>query len=464
MESQEYLTDLNNFFTRGVEEVIDPNGLLRENIEKKKQGMYSNDIIVKFGVDPTRPDIHLGHAVALRKLRMLQDLGCKVVFLVGDFTAMIGDPTGKSKVRPEVDQEEVERNMQTYLDQVGKILRTEAKVFSWIRNADWFLSVSDMAPKESLLMRFGVTPVNPRSFVGKALFYEHTRMQKKFLRKKELVDITLRGFIATLRSITHGRLIERDMFRERIARGGELYMHEMMYPVLQGIDSVVIGKIYGSCDIEIGGSDQTFNMHIGRDVMKGNKMPPQAVMSVKILPGTDGKEKMSKSLDNYIAITDTPTDMFGKVMSIPDTVISIYYELATFTPYEDIRILEEEMESGKKNPRDVKIALARQIVSIYHGEDGAEKAQDAFIRTFSKRETPETMVEVSFKKGEALSDILVREKLIESKGAFRRLVEGGGVHLLGGEHGEKITSSGYTPAQTEAFRVGKHTFVRVVEE
>lgn len=461
MKQEKGEISIDDICTRGVAQLTDPEGLFRKKLEAKIRGEYPQDIIVKFGVDPTRPDIHLGHAVALRKLRALQDIGCNIVFLVGDFTAMIGDPTGKSKVRPEIDQVEVERNMKTYLDQIGTILRTDALSFSWIRNADWFLSVSDMAPKKGLMMRFGVTPVNPSSFVGKALLYENTRMQKKFLRRKELVDITLRGFLATLRGLTHARLIERDMFQERLKNGAELYMHEMMYPVLQGIDSVVIGKVYGSCDVEVGGTDQLFNMHIGRDVMKANGMESQAVMSVPILPGTDGKEKMSKSLGNYIGITDAPEDMFGKVMSIPDSVIVTYYELTTFTPEEDIRALASRLSSGEENPRDAKLALARQIVSIYHGEEAARRAEASFVNTFSKKEIPETMPEVRVKRGDILADILVREHILESKSAYRRLVDGGGLYILS-DTPDVVSDYHYTISQTTAFRVGKHTFVRVV--
>jgi tyrosyl-tRNA synthetase len=453
--------DMDTLLSRGIAEYTDPDDTFKKKLEKKKNGMYPNDIVIKFGVDPNRPDIHLGHAVALRKLRAFQDMGCKVVFLVGDFTAMIGDPTGKSKVRPEIDQEEVERNMNTYLNQVGMILRTDALSFSWIRNSDWFLSVSDMAPKKGLLMRFGVTPVQPSSFVGKALLFEDTRMQKKFLRRKEIVDITLRGFLATLRKLTYARLIERDMFRNRLEKGEELYMHEMMYPVLQGIDSVVLAKVYGSCDAELGGTDQVFNMHMGRDVMKGNGMEQQAVIAVPILPGTDGKEKMSKSLGNYIGITDKPEDMFGKVMSIPDTVVETYYKLATFTPEDEIRALMSRLASGEEHPRDAKLALAHQIVAIYHGKDAARNAEESFIRIFSNKEVPADMPEVYATAGETLADILVREKITPSKNAFRRLVDGKGIKILS-EGGGIVSEYEYRITKTTSLRIGKHSFLNIV--
>lgn len=460
-DDKEIRETLNTIFSRGVTDFIDPEGVFRKKVEAKMRGEYDKPIIIKFGVDPTRPDIHLGHAVVLRKLRMLQDIGCTVVFLVGDFTAKIGDPTGKSKVRPEIDQKEVEHNMKTYLDQVGKVLRTDLEVFSWIRNSDWFLSVSDMEPKKGLMMRLGVTPINPRSFLGKALLFENTRMQKK-IGKKEIMNITMRGMIATLRHITHSRLLERDMFQERISAGKELYMHEVMYPVLQGIDSVVLSRVYGSCDLEMGGSDQTFNMHMGRDVMKANSMEQQAVMAMDILVGTDGKEKMSKSLDNYIALTDEPADMFGKVMSIPDSAIEQYLTLSTFTPAKDVEDIVRGLKKETVNQRDVKMSLAHQIVAIYHGTKSADDARETFINTFSKKEIPEDVEEVKAGKGEKLVDILAKRGFANSKSDARRLVTQGGVKVL--ETKETVTSIDYVPEATYTYRIGKHRFVRVVIE
>ncbi|MBC8464906.1 MAG: tyrosine--tRNA ligase [Parcubacteria group bacterium] len=459
MDEKEIRSILDTIFSRGVTEWVDPENVLRKKLEAKMRGEYEGKIIVKFGVDPTRPDIHLGHAVVLRKLRALQDIGCTVVFLVGDFTAKIGDPSGKSKVRPEIDQREVEVNMQTYLDQVGKVLSTKPEVFSWIRNSDWFLSVSDMEPKKGLLMRLGVTPINPRSFLGKALLFENTRMQKK-IGKKEIMNITMRGMIATLRHITHSRLLERDMFQERIKSEKELYMHEVMYPVLQGIDSVVLSRIYGSCDVEIGGSDQFFNMHVGRDVMKVNGIEQQAVVAMDILVGTEGKEKMSKSLDNYIAITESPVDMFGKVMSVPDGAIEQYFTLTTFTPPKDVEDIVRGMKKGTVNPKDAKLSLAHQIVAIYHGTLAADTAREIFISTFSKKEIPEEVEEITAQKGEKLVDILAQRGFANSKSDARRLVTQGGVHIL--ETKETVTSIDMVIETTHTYRIGKHRFVRIV--
>ena len=331
IENTEKESDL---LVRGVRDFVDPDDHLRKKILENPSG-----VVIKFGVDPTRPDIHLGHAVVFRKLRKFQDLGCKVVFLVGDFTSLIGDPTGNSKVRPEIEQKEIEANMKTYLDQVGKILLTDKKVFAWIRNSDWYYSSTDLAddPERKVEMNIeqdGKTikasfPGN--SFLAKSIVHNETRMQKQFSSGK-IWDLTVRGLLWTLRGVTQGRLINRDMFQDRLKRGEELYMHEMLYPVLQGIDSFMIANIFGTCDLEVGGSDQTFNMLMGRDVMKMNKQNPQAVLSFEILEGLDGKEKMSKSLDNYVAITDEPENMYGKIMSLPDSLITKYFKLCTYTP------------------------------------------------------------------------------------------------------------------------------------
>lgn len=445
-------------FSRGVGEFIDPENSFKEKLQKKAQGAYPKDIIVKFGVDPTRPDIHLGHAVILRKLRTLQDLGCKVVFLVGDFTAHIGDPTGKSKVRPEIEQKEIEANMKTYLEQVGKILHTDPISFSWIRNSDWFYGVTDLNPKEGLAVRIGTTLVNPKSFVGKAKLYEDTRMQKTHLKKETTVGITLSTLMWTLKHVTYGRLIQRDMFQERIKNGQELYLHEMIYPILQGMDSNVIYQIYGACDLEIGGTDQTFNMLMGRDIMKATKQAPQAVLSCELLEGTDGKEKMSKSLDNYISIIDTPNNMYGKVMSIPDSKIESYFNLCTYTPQEEITKVLVEIKSEKINPRDVKMKLAYQITALYHGEDAAKDAESAFTKTFQKGEIPEDIIEEQIEKGALLSEALVSLKLVASKKDFQRLVGEGAIKV----NSKKITDI-HQKVDTESIvKIGKKKFIKLV--
>lgn len=425
----------NNLFSGDdIEDFFDPDGVFLKKIEAKIGGNYNKDIIIKFGVDPTRPDIHLGHAVVFRFLRKLQDIGCKVVFLVGDFTARIGDPTGKSKVRPEIEQAEVERNMQTYLEQVHKILRTDKKSFSWIRNSDWFYGVEDIVPNLNDRVTMNVkkagvsfdAEIPTNSFVGKAAIYEKTRMQSKMLSKEQIFSITIRGLLWTLRHITHQRLISRDMFQDRLKSGEELYMHEMLYPVLQGIDSFVLSQIYGSCDLEIGGTDQTFNMLIGRDIMKINETEPQSVVTCKILKGLDGKEKMSKSLDNYVAINEEPTSMFGKIMSMPDSLIEEYYRLCTDLSQSEINQKIQKIKDGE-NPKNVKIDLAKEIVKTYYTQKEAESSALAFENVFSKGEFPHDAKAVICKSEDKICDVLVLNKILPSKSEFRRLIDGGGV-------------------------------------
>lgn len=442
--------EIEHVFSRGVVDFIDPNNTFQEKVQQKIAGTYTSDIVIKLGVDPTRPDIHLGHAVILRKLRALQDVGCKVVFLIGDYTSQIGDPTGKSKVRPEISQQEIEENMKTYLEQVGKILRTDKEVFSWIRNSDWYTSVTDIEPQPGLKINFNSFVLNSQSTMGKAFVFEETRMQKRDLKNNQIHAVSFSRILGTLRRITHARLIERDMFQERIASGGELYMHEMLYPVLQGIDSALIHSIYGSCDLEIGGTDQTFNMLMGRDVMKINNQPEQSVMSLDILPGTDGKEKMSKSLDNYIGITDEPNDMYGKVMSLPDDVLKTYFLLTT--PINESEI--EEILKG--HPKEAKMKLAKTITAMYHGEESAQEAEDGFENTFAKGGIPEDVQEVE--KKETIVDTLLAAECVASKTEGRRLIENGAVTHL--ESGEKVSDPNISP-QEGTYKIGKHRFCKI---
>lgn len=455
--SKEKIDDL---LTRGVGEFIDPENTFRKKLENNPE-----KIIIKFGVDPTRPDIHLGHAVVLHKLRQLQNMGCKVVFLIGDYTAQIGDPTGKSKVRPEVDQKEVEKNMKTYLDQVGKILKLDKNVFSWIRNSDWFTAITDIASPKGQKETININNIPPfevdaNSFVGKANIFERTRMQVKDLGLKENISvITLKSFLWMLKHITHSKLIDRDLFQDRINKKEELFLHEMMYPILQGIDSLVLYHIYKSCDLEIGGTDQHFNMLMGRTIMNAHKdVTEQSVLSIKILEGTDGKEKMSKSLDNYIGITDEPANMYGKVMSIPDLSIGNYFELCTFTSSNEIEKIREDVLNNKVNPKEIKMDLAKQIVSIYHGEKEAEEAQENWENTFSKKEIPTDIEEIKVNKGELLIDVLLNNKLVSSKSDFRRLVEEGAITNL--DTNEKVAT--HTEKVKEGvYRIGKKRFCKI---
>jgi len=459
-------------FTRATEEFIDPNDFFKNKLIAYAKGESTEQPIVKLGADPTRPDIHIGHAVILRKLRVMQDLGAKVIFLVGDFTAIIGDPTGKSKVRPEIEAAEIEANMQTYLEQIGKILKTDdPKTFSWTKNSDWFLSLSDLtAPTQSLSAtpnKGEKVPVGIKnlkinfpkdSFLAKALLYQNTRLQTKQKTNKQIHQVTMREFLQTLRGVTHSQLIQRDMFQDRLKNEQELYLHELMYPILQGLDSLMIARIYGSCDLEIGGTDQLFNNLMGRTVMKNAGLPPQSVAAFSLLEGLDGKEKMSKSLDNYIGVNDEPNDMYGKVMSLPDTLIGRWFDLATFTPEAEVKKISESL-NGDGNPYELKKRLAHEIVAIYHGEEAAESSASAFTNTFANQEVPDDIQEVSLEKGETLGEALVRIGEVSSKSQWRRLIEQKSVTNLEGQ--EKITDEKLVPKSGDSFRIGKKRFVKI---
>lgn len=447
---------IDDLLSRGVGEFVDPLGSFRKKLESAPE-----KIVIKLGVDPTRPDIHLGHAVILHKLRQFQDLGCKVVFLIGDITAMIGDPTGRSKIRPEIEYAEIQKNMQTYLDQVDKILLKDPKVFTWTTNSDWLISINDIIAPDGQTINIKVgdqvvtTPPLPgNNILSKATHWEQTRMQKSSIHSYTLVNI-----LSILRNITFNRLIERDMFQERIKGGEPVYMHEMMYPVIQGIDSNAISNIFGSCDLEVGGTDQYFNMLVGRDVMEMNKKEPQAVLAFKLLEGLDGKEKMSKSLDNYVGITDEANDMYGKIMSIPDSSILNYFELCTFTPLSEIENIKNGLENGTLHPKESKMMLARQITAIYHGESKAQKAEESFVNTFQKGEIPEDITEISLNKGETLIEALAKNQIVASKGEYRRLVDEGAVTDLGS--GEKVTDVNLVPESGMQYRIGKKRFVKI---
>ncbi len=468
MNEKEVELRMADIFSRGVGTFVDPEGGLQTKLLAKARGEYAGDIIIKFGVDPTRPDIHLGHAVILRKLRQLQDIGCKVIFLIGDYTAQIGDPTGKSKVRPEVEQSQIEANMQTYLDQVGKILSLDESVFAWIRNSDWFTTITDLQlPADyNVGMEVSVpnnsTPVHvsfdPNSFVGKAIAFEQSRMQKNIGAKKIAV-VTMRSLLWGLKHVTLAQLMERDMFEKRVKDGESLFMHEMLYPVFQGIDSDVLAQVFGSCDLEVGGTDQTFNMLMGRKIMEVNKRPPQSVLSFALLVGLDGKEKMSKSLDNYVAITDTPANMFGKIMSLPDTLIQAYFELCTFTPMDEIVLMIKNIASGKAHPKEVKMDLAQQIVEIYHGREAAVHARESFVQTFQKKELPLEMPTTTVRRGTLVVDVLLAEKIVASKNEFRRLLEEGAIRE-GGEN--KLTSPLAIIDKDIVLKIGTLRFLKIL--
>lgn len=361
------------FFKKGIEEII-----VRKSFEDKLKS--GKKLRIKYGVDPTRPDIHLGHAVAMHKLKQLQDAGHTIIFLIGDYTTKIGDPSGRNSARPALSDEEIKKNALTYLDQVGKILDiTKAEIRY---NSDWFSKLS-FADVLQLMGKFSVA-----------------------------------------------QIIERDDFAKRLKSGINLGMHEILYPLMQAHDSIVL-----KADVEFGGTDQKFNMLAGRDLQKKMGQTPQDVVIVKLLVGLDGKVKMSKSADNYIAITEPADSMFGKVMSIPDDLIIHYFELTTNLSDGDIDKIKKELKSGA-NPRDIKLKLASEIVTLYHTKKESLAAEEKFVNRFSKKELPVDVPEIKIpeKNIDLLTLITLTDETL-SKSDARRLINQGGIKI----DGTKIT-------------------------
>jgi len=377
---------------RGVVEIISEEEL-RLKLEEGKR--LSRPLKIKAGFDPTAPDIHLGHTVLLRKLRHFQDLGHEVIFLIGDFTARIGDPSGQNKARKSLDTREIKNNAATYKKQVFKIL-------------------------------------NPRK--TRVVF------NSTWLDKMLGLDF---GKLLTHYTVT--RLLERDDFSLRLKENKPLYMSELIYPILQGYDSVVL-----KADIEIGGTDQKFNLLVGRDLQKDFGQMPQVIITMPLLEGTDGVRKMSKSLENYIGINETADSIFGKVMSVSDELMWKYYELLT----------DEDLTTVKKmHPKEAKLSLASVIVSDYHGKDHAKKAKEAFQQVFSRKELPDQMPQYKIKgKNLSIVEILTESGLVESKNEARRLIQQGGVYL----DGEKISREDAVIHKEGILKVGKRRFLKLM--
>ncbi|WP_304333149.1 tyrosine--tRNA ligase [Brachyspira innocens] len=380
--------------TRGISEVIG----LEEIKEKLKSG---KQLTVKAGFDPTAPDIHLGHTVLLRKMRHFQLLGHKVVFLIGDFTGRIGDPSGKTKTRPRLTLEDVLKNAETYKQQVFKILDPEKTIVEF--NSKW-------------------------------------------LEKMSFADV-----LGLTSRYTVAQMIERDDFSKRYKNGQPISIMEFLYPLAQGYDSVAL-----ECDVELGGNDQKFNLLVGRTLMKEYGLSPQAVITVPLLEGLDGVEKMSKSLGNYIGIYDSAKDMYGKAMSIPDNLISKYMELLTDIPIEDIKNYTKSMESGE-NPRNIKGILAKEIVKIYHGEEEANNAEEEFKRIFSSKGLPDEIDEVSVNRDDNILNILSVCMPSESKSNLKRLISQGSVSL----DNEKINDINTLVSKEGILKVGKRNFFKI---
>ncbi|TQF66937.1 tyrosine--tRNA ligase [Pseudoalteromonas luteoviolacea] len=385
---------------RGAEDILVEDELK----EKLKSG---KKLRIKAGFDPTAPDLHLGHTVLINKLKTFQDLGHEVIFLIGDFTGMIGDPTGKNVTRKPLTREDVLANAETYKEQVFKILDPEKTTVAF--NSQW--------------------------------------MEK--LSSAEMIKLASRQTVA--------RMLERDDFKKRYAGGQAIAIHEFLYPLVQGWDSVAL-----EADVELGGTDQRFNLLMGRELQKEEGQKPQTVLMMPLLEGTDGVQKMSKSLGNYIGITDAPTEMFGKVMSISDDLMWRYYELLSAKSLADIEALKEEVTGGR-NPRDIKIDFAKEMIARFHSEDDAQAAHQDFIKRFQKNALPDDIPEVTIEiEGETtlIANLLKEAGLVASTSEAMRMIKQGAVKLNGEE---KVTDTKLEIAKgsTEIYQVGKRKFAKV---
>lgn len=383
---------------RGVDEIL-PEDRLEALLKSDRQ------LTIKAGFDPTAPDLHLGHTVLINKLRLFQQLGHKVVFLIGDFTGLIGDPTGKNQTRKPLTPEDITRNAQTYQDQIFKILdpgKTEVRF-----NSEWM------------------------SQLGAA------------------------GMIKLAARQTVARMLERDDFKKRYANNQSIAIHEFLYPLVQGWDSVAL-----KADVELGGTDQRFNLLMGRELQKDEGQPQQVILMLPLLEGLDGVQKMSKSLNNYIGITESPNEMFGKIMSISDDLMWRYFELLSFRPISEINTFRENVHAGQ-NPRDVKILLAMEIIARFHDQAAAEAAHLDFVQRFQKNAIPDEMDEVCIELTEpmGLAHVLKEAGLVASTSEAIRMVKQGAVKI----NGTKVddASASYQQGDDAVFQVGKRKFARI---
>lgn len=383
---------------RGSEEILIEADLVKK-LEKGKP------LKVKAGFDPTAPDLHLGHTVLINKLKHFQDLGHEVIFLIGDFTGMIGDPTGKSATRPPLTEEQIQENAKTYQEQVFKILDSEKTRIEF--NSRW---------------------------MGK-------------MSAADMIRLASRHTVA--------RMLERDDFDKRYSNNQPIAIHEFLYPLVQGYDSVAL-----EADVELGGTDQKFNLLVGRQLQEQYGQAPQVILTMPILEGLDGVQKMSKSLDNYIGINDDPKDMFGKIMSVSDDLMWRYFELLSFRPMSEIAGFKTEMEAGK-NPRDIKFLLAEEIITRFHSANDAKAAQEDFITRFSKNAIPDDIpdLEISVGEGMPLANVLKEAGLVPSTSNAHQMVKQGAVKIDGEkvEDSRQILNTGFSAVM----QVGKRKFARV---
>ncbi|HYW76562.1 MAG TPA: tyrosine--tRNA ligase [Gammaproteobacteria bacterium] len=380
---------------RGTDDI-----LKREELDERLKA--GRQLVIKAGFDPTAPDLHLGHTVLLNKMRQFQERGHEIVFLIGDFTGMIGDPSGRSATRPTLTPEELQRNAQTYAEQVGKILDLDKTRVAF--NSEW-------------------------------------------LGKLDAADL-----IRLAGQMTVARMLERDDFEKRYKAGNPISVHEFMYPLVQGYDSVHL-----HADVELGGTDQRFNLLVGRQLQNVYGQKPQVVMTLPLLEGLDGVQKMSKSYGNAIGLTEPPEEMFGKVMSVSDEMMWRYFELLSFRPLTELETLRKEVDSGA-NPRDIKFQLAEELTARFHGQAAAKKAHEAFVARFAQGKIPDEMPEVELAGGQNMPAVLKAAGLVPSASEANRMLKQGAVKI----DGERVTDRDQVlAAGTYVVQVGKRRFARV---
>ncbi len=400
------LNEQMDIIRRGSSEIIPE----EELVEKIESSIKKNKPLnIKLGCDPTRPDLHLGHSVVLRKLKQFQDLGHLAILIVGDFTGMIGDPSGRNSTRPPLSLEESQTNAKSYWEQASKILDKEKTKI--VNNSDW---------------------------LSKMNFEEVIKLASKY---------------------TVARMLERDDFTIRYKGGVPISMHELLYPLAQAMDSVAIES-----DVELGGTDQKFNLLVARDIQREYSVSPQVILTMPLLVGTDGVEKMSKSYDNYIGIDESPKEIFGKSLSIPDNLIFTYYELATNLSNDELEKTKKSLEDPDINPRDIKRALARELVKMYHSKEAAEEAEKEFDQIYINKGIPDEIPEYKFDAGITEIDIInimIKVNFAPSRGEARRLVLQGGVSI----DGNKITDikENIKLDTDKILKVGKRKFIKILK-
>ena len=387
--------------SRGVEEII-PEEELKKKLENSRES--GKPLNIKLGCDPSRPDLHVGHGVVLRKLRHFQDLGHQSILVIGDFTAMIGDPSGRNKTRPQLTLEEAKANAESYIEQAGHILNIET--LKIVFNSIWLNA-----------MRFS-----------------------------DVIHLSSHYTVA--------RMLERDDFTKRYRSETPISIHEFMYPLAQGMDSVEL-----KADVELGGTDQKFNLLVGRDLQREYDQVPQSIITLPLLEGTDGVEKMSKSYGNDIGLTDSPEDMYGKSMSISDGMIEKYFVLAADADSKTLTRIKKQLKDSSQNPRDIKRELARSIVALYHGNAAAIDAEQHFDRVIVNKDAPEDMDEVTLEDDVSIIDLITSEGLTKSKGDARRMIQQGAVRI----DGKKVDEMDFviTKGFKGVIKVGKRRFLGV---